>query len=178
MSGSGFSSQPGITSIVAVVATTSVATPAASTTLGPRLGLVDGESTSIMIAAIQCLDRYMRLVVIGHLDEAESSTTARVPVDQDLCRAHGTELCEQLLELLGSDSILEVPDVKPHRHGNRPLRALLRPPQEQETQPDPDRDERRTNQQQVCGIRPQTPPKSSRAAVDCCHESPQVWFAG
>jgi len=114
-----------IISIVAVVAATSVATPAAAT-LGPRLGFVHGESTSIVIAAIQCLDRYMRLVVVGHLNEAESSTAAGVTVDQDLRRAHGTELCEQLLELLGSDGVPEVPDVKPLRHRNRPLKALLR----------------------------------------------------
>jgi hypothetical protein len=35
-------------------------------------------------------------------------------------------LREQLLELLGSDGVLEVPDVKPLRHRNRPLQALLR----------------------------------------------------
>jgi hypothetical protein len=35
-------------------------------------------------------------------------------------------LCEQLLELLRSDGVLEVPDVKPLRHRNRPLQALLR----------------------------------------------------
>jgi hypothetical protein len=115
-----------IISRIAVVATTSVATPAATTTLGSRLGFVHGESTSIMIAAIQCLDRCMRLVVVGHLNEAESSTTTGVTVDQDLCRAYGTELCEQLLELLRSDGVLEVPDVKPLRHRNRPLQALLR----------------------------------------------------
>jgi len=118
--------EPVIISKVAVVATTSVATPAATTTPGRRLGFIHGESTSIMIAAIQCLDRYMRLIVVGHLNEAESSTATSVTVDQDLCRAHGTELCEQLLELLRSDGVLEVPDVKPLRHRNSPLQALLR----------------------------------------------------
>ena len=74
--------QPVIISEIVVVATTSVATPAATTTLGSRLGFVHGESTSIMIAAIQCLDRRTCLVVVGHLNEAESSTTTGVTVDQ------------------------------------------------------------------------------------------------
>jgi hypothetical protein len=79
-----------------------------------------------MIAAVQSLDGFMRLVVIGHLDEPKSSAPARVAVDQDVCRAHGAELREQLLELHGRDGELEVADVKPFRHRNCPLQALLR----------------------------------------------------
>ncbi len=78
-----------------------------------------------MIATIQSLDRFERLVVIGHLDEAEASTTARFTVDQDVRRGHGAELCEQLLQLHGRDCEPEVPDVKPFRHCNCPFQTHL-----------------------------------------------------
>ncbi len=108
------------------IAATSRATPAPSRCLGARLGFVHSESASILIATIQGLDRFPRLVVVGHFDEAEPSTATRLAIDQHLCRTHLAEPREELSKLFGSHAILQIADVKPLPHHDCPIKASLR----------------------------------------------------
>ncbi len=115
--------------VAAATAAAAVTAAASATTAarGPRSRFVDSETTAVVILAIQALDGREGLVVIVHLHEAESPTPTGLAVAQDLGAAHGPVLLEQFLKLLRSDRVLEVANVKPLRHRNRPEKALHRP---------------------------------------------------
>src|SRR5262249_6310352 len=95
--------------------------------------------TAIMILAVQALDGREGLVIIDHFHEAKSPAPTRLAVAQDLGGGDRPVLLEDFLELLGSDSVLEVANVKPLRHRTRPKKALHRPPRKE---PPPHGDER------------------------------------
>src|SRR4029079_17531148 len=58
------------------------------------------------------------------------AATTGVTIAQNLGRRHRPKLLEQLVQLVGSDCVFEIPDVKPLRHRIRPQQALHRPRQD------------------------------------------------
>src|SRR5512135_335627 len=121
-------------------ATAAVATPAAArsaTARGPRSRLVHREPAPPMLAAVEVLDRGVRLLVVVHLDEAEAPAPARLPIAQDLGRNDTTVLLEQLLEVFRSDREAEIPDVKPFCHRTCLEQALHHPPRKGPNQRNP-----------------------------------------
>src|SRR5262249_28680087 len=101
-----------------IAAAAAIAAPAATAAASgsSRSGLVDGEASALVVAAVEVLDGSVGLVVIFHLDEAEASTPPRLAVAQDLSRPDRTVLLEHLLKMIRRDRIGQIPDVKPFRH--------------------------------------------------------------
>src|SRR5262245_36059220 len=66
----------------AVAAATATATAAAAVFAGP--GLVDRQGAAAVGGAVQGVDGGLRLVIVGHLDEAEAAAPPAELVDDDL----------------------------------------------------------------------------------------------
>src|SRR5262249_39504372 len=123
-------------------------------TRGSGTCFVDGETPTAVILAVQALDGGQGLVVIDHFHEAESPAPTGLSIAQDLGAAHRPVLLEQLLQLLGSDRVFEVANVKPLRHLNRPEQALHRP--------------QGTNNPVTAGRSPSVSPVSRPPTIDPC----------
>lgn len=63
-------------------------------------GLVDGQSTTGKLIAVERLDRGVGRFLRLHLDETEATRTPSVAISDDIRRINLTRLTEQLLEIL------------------------------------------------------------------------------
>src|SRR5262245_32196352 len=111
--GGGQAGTPNRESIVAVTATTAAITPSASSAGSSRTCFIDSEAPTIMILAVQALDRGQGLVIVDHFHEAETPAPTGLTITQDLGAAHRPVLLEQFLQLRGCDRVFKVANVKP-----------------------------------------------------------------
>jgi len=88
------------TATAAAAKAASTATTAAAA-LGLRAGFVDHQIATAEVLAIEGIDRAIRFLVIGNLDEGESpGLPGETVADEIDCRGGTTGLREKLLELL------------------------------------------------------------------------------
>ena len=115
---------PAATSSKATATATSTASTVATTTAAAwpsltRLGFVDGQGPSAKLCAIHGVDCFFRTV--RHLDEAEATRAAGLPVHNDLRFDHGAEWRESRLQVFVRGRERQVPDIQilAHRHPPR-----------------------------------------------------------
>src|ERR1043166_2366367 len=92
-------------------AAAAAATTAAATVF-TGLGEVDGEATAFDHRAVERLDGVLRLLVRGHLDEAEAARATRLPIGDDAGAGHGSVVGEELSEGVVGGVEGEVADVE------------------------------------------------------------------
>ena len=63
-------------------------------TLRLRTGHVHRKHLAFELAAVDPVDGFLPLAVIGHLDEPESAGTPRLPIGNHICRRYFAELCK------------------------------------------------------------------------------------
>ena len=103
----------------AAASTTSAMSTAAAWPSLTRLGFVDGQGPSAKLCAIHGVDCFFRTV--RHLDEAEATRAAGLPVHNDLRFDHGAEWRESRLQVFVRGRERQVPDIQilAHRHPPR-----------------------------------------------------------
>jgi cytoskeletal protein RodZ len=87
------------TAAAAITATASAATAAAMGAFGSGLGFIHGQGTAVHFRSMQRGCRRLGFCIAAHFHEPEALASAGVPVVNDLCRLHGSVLCEQFLQL-------------------------------------------------------------------------------
>jgi hypothetical protein len=86
----------------------------------PQIAPNPAHAATVDIAVVHRLDRGLRRLIVGHLDEAEALASARLTIHHHLRRTHRAVLCEQAFERRVGDLVIQVADVQFLRH------ALLR----------------------------------------------------
>ena len=99
------------TTTAAAGATTAAATEAART-LFTRTRLVDDDRATVERLAVHAVDGCLGFRIRAHLDEAEALRAPRVAVHHDLGRRDRAVLREGLLEVIVTDVVRQVADVK------------------------------------------------------------------
>jgi hypothetical protein len=96
-----------------------------------RLGLVDRQSSTVVILIVEAVDRGLGLSLGVHLDEPETLAPAGVAVLNDLGALDGAELRKQLLKLRAVDLIGQITDIQllahrwsPGQRKNDPLETF------------------------------------------------------
>ena len=80
-------------------ASTVSASAAEAVSFDHRPRLVDGQVTAPHFCAVQCIDRFVRIRLVRHLNEAKTFRPARVPIRDDADRLHGTKTRERLRDI-------------------------------------------------------------------------------
>ena len=83
-----------VTAAVAAVTAAIAAAVTARRTLRLRTGHVHRKHLAFELAAVDPVDGFLPLAVIGHLDEPESAGTPRLPIGNHICRRYFAELCK------------------------------------------------------------------------------------
>lgn len=83
-----------VTAAVAAVTAAIAAAVTARRTLRLRTGYVHRKHLAFELAAVDPVDGFLPLAVIGHLDEPESAGTPRLPIGNHICRRYFAELCK------------------------------------------------------------------------------------
>jgi hypothetical protein len=112
----------------ATVATaTAEATTAAGTTaateatwaLFARTCFIDDQSTTVHLLTVHAIDGRLSLGIRAHFDEAETLGATGFTIHHDLCRRHGAELREGLLQIIITYVVREVTNVEFVAHFER-----------------------------------------------------------
>jgi hypothetical protein len=96
----------------ATTATTTAVTAAATATIFTRLGLVYGETPTVVLLIMQPFDGRLRLRFGVHFHKAETLAATRRAILNDLSALHGSELREQLLQSGVADPVGQIPNVQ------------------------------------------------------------------
>ncbi len=102
-------------------------------TAGLVLRFIDAELPSHEFEAVEGIDSLLGLIVIRHLDKAESLRLAGVAVDDDVDRRDLAVLGEKVTELILGGAIIHVADINLLGHSEKPLLGRHR----RTTAPDP-----------------------------------------
>lgn len=102
---------------------------------GLVFSLVDAELPSHEFEAIEGINRLLGLIVVRHLDKAESLRLAGVAVDDDVDRRDLAVLGEQVAKLILGGAVIHVADINLLGHSEKPrlgchrrTTARIRPP--------------------------------------------------
>src|SRR5262249_2648282 len=85
-----------------------------------RLGFVHDECAAAVLLTVQPSDRILGLLVVGHLDKAESLRSTCVAVHDYLCGLDGSVRCEQLFERGLGHVVSQVADIQFLTHQGLP----------------------------------------------------------
>jgi hypothetical protein len=96
----------------ATTATTTAVTAATTATIFTRLGLVYGETPTVVFLVMQPFDGCLRLRFGVHFHKAETLAATRRAILNDLSALHGSELREQLLQSGVADPVGQIPNVQ------------------------------------------------------------------
>jgi hypothetical protein len=115
------------TATVATATATAEATTAAGTTaateatwaLFARTCFIDDQSTTVHLLTVHAIDGRLSLGIRAHFDEAETLGATGFTIHHDLCRRHGAELREGLLQIIITYVVREVTNVEFVAHFER-----------------------------------------------------------
>lgn len=94
-------------------ATTAVATTtAAAATLFAGPGFVDGQRTSVVLLIMQGADCGLGFLIAAHLNKGEALAATGIAILDHLSALNRAELAEQLLEVLATRVVAQVPHVQ------------------------------------------------------------------
>lgn len=91
-----------------------------------RLRLADIEPAFQVVAAVQRLDRRIRVGLLSHLDKPKAPTLASLPIVHDLSRHNLPERLEEFAEFCGADRETKVTDIEAFHHRDCLKQALPR----------------------------------------------------
>jgi hypothetical protein len=111
----------------ATATATAEATTAAGTTaateatwaLFARTCFIDDQSTTVHLLTVHAIDGRLSLGIRAHFDEAETLGATGFTIHHDLCRRHGAELREGLLQIIITYVVREVTNVEFVAHFER-----------------------------------------------------------
>jgi hypothetical protein len=90
-------------SVTVALVTARAAAPDARAAAGTRFGLIDGETPTIDIGAVQLIDG-LPPIFVGHLHESEPAGTTGIPIAQDLGRGHFADGGKEGAEVVGTEA--------------------------------------------------------------------------